>query len=398
MVKSAMIPSSVTLFVYCWKPIVRYLFIFLWFLVSCNSAQKPLKSPVPETSRQMVVVISPSFQTSEARLYRFQRENGDKAWMNYSEPIPAIVGKNGMGWGRGLHTLEGVIGPVKREGDGKSPAGVFSLSTAFGFADPVDMTALKLPYVHIREMVECVDDPGSVHYNAIVHREEVERVDWHSSERMWRAKTWYEQGVVVDHNRHPGEPHAGSCIFLHNWANPRDSTSGCTALDPRNMQDILYWLDATQNPVLVQVPEEVYAQVKAGWGLPDLGTVKPKLEESEPPQPDNTHKRVVETWIGMDMRAVGNEPGWILELSARDSIMFATDYGRRTFRFETPLPDIDPESGKTVYRLNQGGDTFMVIVESRPCQDSMSGKTFEFQVTVILNEQKWTGCGKKLPK
>lgn len=391
-----MMPQSFTNFVFRWSKIVTYLFVFFCFLVSCQSAQKPSQTPVPSASRQMIVVVNASFLIPDARLYRFQRENEDKVWTIHGEPISAIVGKKGMGWGRGLHTLKVVKGPIKREGDGKSPAGVFSLSTAFGFAEPDEMTALKLPYLHIREMVECVDDPSSDHYNTIVHREQVERVDWQSSERMWRAKTWYDQGVVVDHNRHPGEPHAGSCIFLHNWANPRDSTSGCTALDPDHMRDIMYWLDSTQYPVLVQLPEEVYARVKEEWELPDLATVTPEQGRNGQPQPDKRSKQTLETWIGMDFRAVGNEPGWILELSARDSILFATDYGRRTFRFETPQPEADPESGKTLYRLNQGGETFMVIIEHRPCQDSMSGQTFEFQVTVILNEQTWTGCGKAL--
>ena len=373
-----------------------YLLLIFWVVISCTSLNKNSESPVPAASQQMIVVISESFESSAARLYRYQRERDDDSWMLYAETITAIVGKKGMGWGRGLHTKEPLNGPVKREGDGKSPAGVFTLSTAFGFVEPQEMTALKMPYLHIREMVECVDDPNSVHYNSIVDREQVEEVDWQSSERMWRARTWYDQGVFVDHNYDPSEKGAGSCIFLHNWANPQDSTSGCTALDPWNMKDIIIWLDVSKFPVLVQLPEPVYAQLKVDWGLPDLPTDKPGQLKNEKPNMDNSSNRAAAIPQILKFRAVGNEPGWILELSAGDSISFVTDYGRNSYRFKTPRPDIDSESGQTVYRIDQEGRTFMLIIEAQPCRDSMSGQTFESQVTVIINGQKWMGCGKTL--
>ncbi len=237
-------------------------------LVSPSLGQLSNISPIPSSSRQMIVVMTGSFDTQDAWLYRFQRDNSSAAWRKVAPMIPAIVGRNGLGWGIGLLQPDSSLSPQKREGDGKSPAGVFTLSAVFGYASPEEMGSLKMPYIHIIEMIECVDDVNSAYYNSLVMRTEVDSVDWHSSERMWRGKIWYEQGVVMDHNVNPTEKGAGSCIFLHNWAGPDDTTSGCTAMDPADMREIIYWLDESKNPLLVQLPGPVYAQHQQLWDLP----------------------------------------------------------------------------------------------------------------------------------
>ncbi|MBN2365485.1 MAG: hypothetical protein EH225_05785 [Calditrichaeota bacterium] len=243
-------------------------FLFISAITACQKHKT--ESPVPPESRQMIVVITPSFNEPDARLFRFERAGGSSNWQMIGDAIPAIVGKNGLGWGIGLHNLQNREEPVKQEGDGRSPAGVFKLGEAFGYALADSMVELKIPYIHVRELVECVDDQDSRFYNQIVERDEVDSVDWQSSERMWRGKIWYEQGVVVEHNRNPVTKGAGSCIFLHNWAGEDDSTSGCTAMDPVDMMEIIYWLDAALYPLLVQLPEPVYRRFKNSWELPAI--------------------------------------------------------------------------------------------------------------------------------
>ena len=45
-----------------------------------------------------------------------------------------MFGKNGLAWGKGIaDNLDQRDGPVKHEGDGKAPAGIFKLGTAFGY-------------------------------------------------------------------------------------------------------------------------------------------------------------------------------------------------------------------------------------------------------------------------
>jgi D-alanyl-D-alanine dipeptidase len=158
--------------------------------------------------------------------------------------------------------------PIKQEGDGKSPAGVFRLSSVFGYAPVEALDDLEIPYTHVTESLECVDDVSSGYYNQIVLRDAVDEVDWESSEQMLMPGIWYEKGIVVDHNASPVRPGAGSCIFLHNWSGPGDTTAGCTAMAPSVLTEIVYWLDSDADPVLVQLTESLYEEHQKAWGLP----------------------------------------------------------------------------------------------------------------------------------
>jgi D-alanyl-D-alanine dipeptidase len=171
-----------------------------------------------------------------------------------------------MAWGSGLHG--GVIGegPVKQEGDGRSPAGVFSLGSAFGYAPPERAGEMKSPYIQAVATLECVDDPQSAHYNRIVDRAGVENPDWKSSERMLRDDDQYRWGVVVEHNA-KGAPGCGSCVFMHIWEAPGTGTSGCSAMSLSSMERLLRWLDAGKRPILVQLPRAEFERLREVWGL-----------------------------------------------------------------------------------------------------------------------------------
>jgi D-alanyl-D-alanine dipeptidase len=158
-------------------------------------------------------------------------------------------------------------GPVKREGDGRSPAGAFALDTVFGFPARGLVPWVRLPYVDIETGTECVDDVGSVYYNTIVDRARVRAVDWTSAEHMQRIDQ-YKLGVVVAYNTAPPRKGRGSCIFLHIWAGPRSVTAGCTAMDEHALETLVRWLDPSRRPMLVQLPASEMAQLRGSWGLP----------------------------------------------------------------------------------------------------------------------------------
>src|SRR5262249_1663862 len=160
---------------------------------------------------QLILVATRGWDAVDGEMRLYERDSINDQWKPAGEMIPIVVGRNGMAWGSGLHGGAVGEGPVKQEGDGRSPAGVFSLSSAFGHAPEV-----KLPYVQAVATLECVDDPQSAHYNRIIDRAGVENPDWKSSERMRRDDDQYRLGVVVDHNE-KGAPGCGSCIFLHIW-------------------------------------------------------------------------------------------------------------------------------------------------------------------------------------
>lgn len=247
--------------------VTYYSILFLLYSSFCFS-QTLNESPISVDTRQMILVLTDSITSTSGYLYRFERPDNKGKWSQIGKTIPIVLGRNGLAWGRGLNPIDTSKLSIKAEGDGKSPAGVFTLSSAFGYARSDEMKGLKIHYIHITTMLECIDDAESESYNQLVNNNEVEKVDWQSSEKMYFADIWYEQGVIVDQNINPIIKGGGSCIFLHNWSDPNETTAGCTEMDPVNMKEIIYWLDASANPVLVQLTQQLYNDYQQSWELP----------------------------------------------------------------------------------------------------------------------------------
>jgi L,D-peptidoglycan transpeptidase YkuD (ErfK/YbiS/YcfS/YnhG family) len=221
---------------------------------------------VPAGSRQLLLSTSAAWDATRALVQAYERKDAGAPWAPLGPPAEASLGRAGLGWGRGLHP-PAASGPQKREGDGRSPAGVFALRLATGYgAEPPAGT--RLPYRVATPTLRCVDDPRSRRYNQLVDEAEVEK-DWTSAEDMRRADALYRLVVWVGHNDAPAEPGGGSCIFLHLRDTPGAVTSGCTAFDPEAIERLIAWLDPAAHPVLVQLPEAEYRARAAAWGLPE---------------------------------------------------------------------------------------------------------------------------------
>jgi D-alanyl-D-alanine dipeptidase len=220
---------------------------------------------IPASARQLVLVVTPSWDTTSGTLRRYARSSASAPWRRVGPVVPVVVGAAGLAWG--ADSLGASGDPHKREGDGRSPAGVFPLDSAFGFAAPSGMRQVGLPYVPLLAGTECVDDTASVHYNTVVDRDRVPEVDWSSSEHMRRIAQ-YQVGVVVGYNTRPVTKGHGSCIFLHVWDGPGSTTAGCTAFPRADVERLVAWLDAAKHPVLVQLPSAEYARLKRRWALP----------------------------------------------------------------------------------------------------------------------------------
>ena len=235
---------------------------------ACCVRPRPSVRPLPEIedSRQLVVVITPSWTSTTGTLTRFERSGASEAWTRVDAPTPVVVGRTGLAWGVGFDDVS-ADGPQKHEGDGKAPAGIFPLDTAFGFAPADSMRDVRLPYVQLLPTTDCVDDTASVHYNTTVDKSRVSAVDWNSAEHM-RSIGQYEIGVIVGYNASPPVKGRGSCIFLHIWNGPESHTAGCTALDETRLRATMEWLDPAKHPLLVQLTSSAYAQVRARYQLP----------------------------------------------------------------------------------------------------------------------------------
>jgi len=209
-----------------------------------------LATDIPDSCRQLLLVLSPSTDSPSAQSWLLERPNGGP-WRLNDGPFTTTLGRTGLAWGTGLHRSSPPPNfPIKTEGDKRSPAGLFSIPQAFGIAPPTHASHLRLPYIPITEHTIGVDDVTSKHYNQIVDDRQVLR-DWVSHEAMIQHAKLYEWGAVIAHNP-DCIPGLGSCIFLHLAPDGEHATAGCTALNTADLQTTLSWLDPTKHPLLLQ--------------------------------------------------------------------------------------------------------------------------------------------------
>ena len=217
-------------------------------------------------AQQLLVVITNDWNSVGGRLYCFEKSNGK--WVRQFSNL-VVVGKKGLGIGEGIVPFHIPDAPNKNEGDLKSPAGIFKIGTAFGYADYNDAKWIRNPYIKASDTLLCVDDAKSAYYNKLVENNSKDK-DWNSFEHMHRQDNYYKWGLFVDHNSTNPEPGKGSCIFLHIWENKKAGTSGCTAMKEKNLLKLLHWIDSTKKPVLVQFPKNEYLKLASQFNLPDI--------------------------------------------------------------------------------------------------------------------------------
>ncbi|MEO7067706.1 MAG: hypothetical protein ABI114_12400 [Rhodanobacter sp.] len=224
-------------------------------------------------ARQLVLVTTAGWDADHGELRTFKRDRF--GWHEVALPVSVTIGKAGAAWGLGLHPAQ-VDGPIKREGDNRSPAGVFRIGEAFGYAT---QTGTALPYRALSATDYCVDVSGAAQYNRIVdsHVVGADAVRG-STEPMRRDLHFdgdqrYQLGFVIEHNT-AAVPQGGSCIFAHLWTSPTSTTTGCTAMAPTTMRSLLSWLRPKLHPVFVLLPRDEYQRLRGGWRLPEVPDLK----------------------------------------------------------------------------------------------------------------------------
>jgi L,D-peptidoglycan transpeptidase YkuD (ErfK/YbiS/YcfS/YnhG family) len=264
---------------------MRQIFIFfgLLTLIACQNTgdkSKPKATTSTETvakdtnpivnklgSKQILVVKTPNYDVIQGTLTAYEWDDKATKWQPLTETIGIVVGGKGLAWGAGLHDAAFNQPPFKKEGDKKSPAGLFYLSSLFGYEPQAQLGALKMPYFQADSSIFCVDDGRSKYYNRIVDADTLKK-DWNSAESMLLDKVYYKYGAVVDYNFPNPEAGRGSCIFVHIWQDNQHGTAGCTAMPENKMKHLLNLLDKTKRPILVQATEKDYEGLKKMYALP----------------------------------------------------------------------------------------------------------------------------------
>jgi L,D-peptidoglycan transpeptidase YkuD (ErfK/YbiS/YcfS/YnhG family) len=173
------------------------------------------QSKIPAKSGQVVAVEGRGKDSAEATVRLYSRQG--KKW-SQERSWPAHNGKKG--WT-----------PSHRQGDKRSPVGVFTLSDAGGvLSDP----GAKLPYAHTAAF---------------------------APPTYWPKKTRhdFDHVIAIDYNRvkgtsplDPARPQGqakGGSIWLH--MDHGSGTSGCVSLSESGMKTLLRTLDPTKHPVVV---------------------------------------------------------------------------------------------------------------------------------------------------
>jgi uncharacterized membrane protein len=99
---------------------------------------------------------------------------------------------------------------------------------------------------------------------------------------------------------------------------------------------------------------------------------------------------------GIQFRAVGNEPGWLVEVKGDQKIKFVNDYGN--LEIKAPVDDLwlGPAGEDKIYYIENDVIQFQVIIMKKTYQDSMSGEVFPYQVRVVFPNKSYVGGGRLL--
>ena len=207
------------------------------------------KIAIPHNSAQLIKITTKGWNTKNGILQRYEK-NREGDWIKVGKSIDIVLGRNGLGWGLGVHTTPKNAKYIKKEGDGRSPAGLFYFGNAFGY----DNFKIDFPYAKYSRTDHCVDDSKSAFYNTIIDSRKV-RKDYKSFEYMKLKNNLYKYGITVQHNPE-NIPQSGSCIFMHIKNRKGTGTAGCTAMSENSIVKILKWLDVKKNPLLLQLPKD----------------------------------------------------------------------------------------------------------------------------------------------
>jgi L,D-peptidoglycan transpeptidase YkuD (ErfK/YbiS/YcfS/YnhG family) len=183
-------------------------------------------------ARQVIAVTNASWTSTYATFQAFEKR-ADGSWRLVFGPWTARIGRNGFG-------------SAKREGDGQSPVGSFTVPKTFGVrANP----GVRIPWFRVVGNDVWVDDAHSAYYNRHMRAPAYGR--WRSAESLYQP-TAYAYAAFIGYNL-AATPGYGSAIFLH--ASTGSATAGCVSLPQSQVVSVLRWLDPAKSPRFVMGPE-----------------------------------------------------------------------------------------------------------------------------------------------
>jgi L,D-peptidoglycan transpeptidase YkuD (ErfK/YbiS/YcfS/YnhG family) len=236
-------------------------------LVPQSGAADRLIRRARPASSQMVVTIASGWNSSSGELQCFDRTRD--GWVAvFDKPIPVLLGRNGLAWGRGLRG-QGEGGKHKHEGDGRAPAGVFKIGKIYTYDSKLPPGA-SYPFRTVTKWDAWVDDPKLAEYNRHVVVDPKRVPAWFEKQKMRHGDFAYRWLIEVRHNADPPKPGSGSAIFFHTRRGPGRKTAGCTTMSSANLIRVMRWLRTSKSPQYTLLPKSEYEERKKSWRLPEF--------------------------------------------------------------------------------------------------------------------------------
>ena len=189
-------------------------------------------------SSQLLLVTNNHSSSFVVKVSALEKQGGK--WEKVWESFNGVIGKNGF-----------AKPGEKREGDGKTPSGIFSLKTTFGYNE---LIKTKMPYRQASPDDLWIDDVNAEDYNRWVKKDDTQAVSY---ERMKRDDNLYKYGIIIEYNTNPVIKSYGSAIFFHVWRGGNMATEGCVAVSEENIIRILSWLDPQATPLIIMGAESI---------------------------------------------------------------------------------------------------------------------------------------------
>ncbi|MGY8640486.1 MAG: L,D-transpeptidase family protein [Verrucomicrobiales bacterium] len=244
----------------------KILFLFL-SLSLLSSAASSADAPPP--TGQILLSVPNSWNSKTGKLKAFHWDG--KEWkQSFKSSIDVLYGRNGLAWGRGVMPAPSG-GSVKKEGDGKAPAGFFAVPKVLGYAGKLPGGSKGIPYRSVTKWDAWIDDPKNPYYNKHYVADPGNVPSWFNSQKMRHGDFAYEWLIQIDHNANTPKPGAGSAIFFHVRRGPSRYTSGCTTMRKEQLEEIIKWLNPEMKPHYVLLPRAEYEKLKGPWNLPEFG-------------------------------------------------------------------------------------------------------------------------------
>jgi len=117
---------------------------------------------------------------------------------------------------------------TKKEGDGVTPRGIFSIGKLYYRADRLEKPKVKIFTKIIKKTMGWCDDSRNKNYNKeIIINNKVKH------EKLYKKNNSYDCFIVINYNTKKRIPYMGSAIFMHLTEN-YNKTSGCIALKKKD--------------------------------------------------------------------------------------------------------------------------------------------------------------------